>query len=132
MGKRALNIFLSYSPRAGLFINFFDVSTVGWTLNIAWSLYLVVVLQLRTPSPPVTHAVVWGSAAFLSLMPLTTESYGQSGPWCWISGDKDVDQMWRFLSFYIPLWLAVGVNAYLYYAISNTLKRYAVLSKVIP
>jgi hypothetical protein len=111
-------------------MNFFDLTTVGWTLNIAWSLYLAVVLQTRTPSPTKTHAVVWGGALGLAVLPLTTQSYGQSGPWCWIDGDAPVDQAWRFVSFYVPLWCAFGLNGYLYLAVSTTLKRYAVLSKV--
>jgi len=111
-------------------MNFFDLATVGFTLNIAWSLYLAVVLQTRTPSPTKTYAGIWGGALVLTSLPLITHSYGQSGPWCWIRSDAPVDVAWRFVSFYVPLWCAIGLNSYLYFAVFTTLKRYAALSKV--
>ena len=70
----------------GFWMNFFDLATIGWTLIIALSLYRAVVKQSKIFERSVQHAVVWGCAFFLSAMPLITESYGNSGPWCWIKG----------------------------------------------
>lgn len=112
----------------GFFMNFFDMAVVGWTSVIAVSLHRAVVLQRPSLPRPVLHGAVWGGALVLSVVPLATESYGNSGPWCWIEGDNAVGQALRFTCFYIPLWIAFVVNVIIYSEVSSTLKRFAVMS----
>eukprot|EP00494_Astrolonche_serrata_P031915 UN32184 len=64
---------------------------------------------------PYYHGFIWTFSLITSLLPLTTESYGQSGGWCWVKDGEEVDIMWRFVIFYIPLWVAIMYIGYMYY-----------------
>jgi hypothetical protein len=35
------------------------------------------------------HAFVWSVSTLLTLLPLTTSSYGNAGPWCWIKSEGE-------------------------------------------
>jgi len=42
-------------------------------------------------------------------------------------GRDEAGTAFRFVSFYLPLWCAFAVNAFIYFKVSETLKRFAVL-----
>ena len=51
------------------------------------------------------------------VLPLTTSSYGDVGGWCWIKvTDEDYwfATAWRMATFYIPLWVVVLFNSFVY------------------
>ena len=82
---------------------FFECAMIGWTTMIAYCLYCAVVLQRGSPSRAKMHGIVWTTCLVLSLLPLFTGSYGDSGPWCWIAGhDVAVRRPRRSRSFLPP------------------------------
>ena len=78
---------LSLSPSPAP--QFFDMASVLWTVVIAYTLYTVVVKQVNVSVLWPFHLFVWGGSAFLMLLPTTTNSYGDSGPWCWIRAEMN-------------------------------------------
>ncbi|GMH73443.1 hypothetical protein TL16_g06194 [Triparma laevis f. inornata] len=69
-------------------------------------------------------------------LPLITDSYGNSGAWCWITTPSDDDEsdkeimesagnIWRLTLFYLPLWLAIIFNSTVYVIVTKTLSRVA-------
>jgi hypothetical protein len=101
---------------------------ICWTTWISYCLYSSVVLQKASPSRCLMHSVTWNLCSILSILPLLTRSYGNSGPWCWIR-DGTHGAILRFVCFYIPLWLGFAINVYFYLSVSRTLRRYAAMSQ---
>ena len=66
--------------------------------------------------------VCWGLPLLLMLLPETTRSYGDSGPFCWVKGDTGADQAWRFLIFYLWLWAGVAYIVWVYWKIHQSFK----------
>jgi hypothetical protein len=62
-------------------------------------------------------AVCYGVPLVLTIVPGVLKAYGESGAWCWII---DKFNYLRFVQFYIPLWLAIVFNAYVYYVVRVT------------
>lgn len=60
--------------------------------------------------------------ASVSLLPLFTTSYINTGAWCWID-QTDVGTVWRFLLFYVPLWTCIAFNAYTYYIVIRSMNE---------
>lgn len=59
------------------------------------------------------HLICWGVPLVLGVLPLTTGSYGPTEVgWCWIVNDDSnhIGTAWRFVCFYIPLWLCLTFN----------------------
>jgi hypothetical protein len=61
----------------------------------------------------------WGVPLLLALLPLTTNSYGDAGAFCWVKGDKGADTAWRFLIFYCWLWAGIGYIVWVYWQIQK-------------
>jgi len=57
----------------------------------------------------------YGVPLLCAFLPLFTNSYTNTGAWCWISTQQAVGQVWRWLLFYGPLWSCIAFNAYAYY-----------------
>lgn len=98
-----------------------------WSVSIAFTLYKAFLKEDANFSSQhiYKHAwtyngVCWGFPALMTLLPLSTESYGDTGGWCWLVND-DAGITWRFFQFYLPLWAAVGFNAYVYYGVHRKL-----------
>jgi hypothetical protein len=68
------------------------------------------------------HGVSWGTSVLMTILPLTTGSFGDTGGWCWIKSDTDTAVAWRFICFYILLWVAFGYNLFVYFKIDQLLK----------
>lgn len=92
-----------------------QIAQILWTVAIACVLYDVTVNLRMYHSHEQSrlmrrfHAAVWGTALVTMLLPFTTNSYGNTGAWCWIKASNkeefDVGTMWRYLLLYIPVWL---------------------------
>ena len=100
------------------------LSSVLWTTVIAFALYTSIVQPTRAISLRKRvyfyHLYVWGVTAALVSLPTMTDSYGFAGFNCWIKSDE-VGQFWRFMQFYLPLWLAMLYNLYIYIMLYKTL-----------
>jgi len=115
-------------------ISYFGLASMLWALCIAISLHMAFLRH----QPGVErykvyyHVLVWSISLVLTLLPFSTGSYGDSGGWCWITvktkgTNSDVVQQnwgtaWRFIQFYIPLWLIIGYNSYVYFSIYKRLR----------
>lgn len=62
-------------------------------------------------------AYCWLIPLVMACLPFTTDNYGGAGAWCSITA-RDLKSLewgtfWRFAIIYAPLWVCVGVNAYM-------------------
>jgi len=124
-----------------MIMSFFELASVLWTTVIAYTLFRLIILQ-KTSVHLINrfHAFAFGLPLLAMLMPLTTNSYGNSGAWCWITTPSDnvatdptvqenffqQGTIWRLFLFYLPLWLAIGFNTGVYILVTNALQRVAV------
>lgn len=103
-------------------ISFFELVSILWAASIAFTLH-----KAYLQGNPVFggaeveqfskkyHLVIWGSAAVLTLLPLTTDSYGETSTgWCWIKNETGTDMFWRYIQFYLILWFAWGYSFFVY------------------
>lgn len=69
----------------GLIIQFGDLVSFGWVTAIAWVIYTVITREEPPTKEDVQiwykriHFVIWPTATILTILPLTTQSYGPSG-----------------------------------------------------
>ena len=109
---------------------------------IALTLFRLIVMQ-KTSSHLMPKFLLYcfGLPFICMFLPLFTNSYGDTGAWCWIetpqeNEDEDDDAsmtkallnegtMWRILLFYLPLWIAIAFNSVVYIVVTNTLARVA-------
>ncbi|CAG9329320.1 unnamed protein product [Blepharisma stoltei] len=115
-----------------LLMNFAGLSVILWTATIAYTLNKSVVHEKENLESyePYYYFIAFGIPALLEGLPFITGSYGKAQGWCWISlGDDNhikqytqswfYGQMWRLLCYYLPLWLTMGYNSWVYYRISK-------------
>jgi hypothetical protein len=58
----------------------------------------------------------------LTMMPLTTGSYGNSQGWCWIDKDSEYKYMWMLIEFYAPLIFILAFNVFAYIKVYKRFK----------
>ena len=117
-------------------MNFFELASVLWTVVIAYTLYRLIINQKTSVHLMGRfHVFAFGIPLVGTLLPLFTSSYGNTGAWCWITTPEDAaaDQvkgvdwldkgtMWLVLVFYLPLWLAIIYNSFVYVVVTNSLQ----------
>jgi len=94
----------------------FEMASLLWAACIARTIHLG--FRIHDPAQlsskmPRFHLFVWFTCAIVLVLPATTRSYGPAGAWCWI-GDDTAGKVWRFLTFYIILWIIVAYMLYVY------------------
>jgi hypothetical protein len=104
--------------------NFFELASVLWTTAIAATLYMTVMWRKRIEDTWLTWAkyACWcyGIPLVLTIVPGAVGAFGASGSECWI---KESHFAWRFIAFYVPLWLAVTFNTVVYVRVMRLLRR---------
>lgn len=94
---------------------FFELSSILWSVSISFSIYRILKSDAQSimiqNARSKYHFFVWGTAGFLTLLPQTTNSFGQGNGWCFIRGDK-TGTLWRFLCFYVPLIICLVYVSY--------------------
>lgn len=68
------------------------------------------------------HLLCWGLSFVISVIPFMTHSYGSTGAWCWIVRTDLTSAAERFALFYVPVWVCVSYNCYVYYQVWRKLK----------
>ena len=75
------------------------------------------------------HCVCWGVPLLVTLLPLTTNTYGKNNdesPWCFISNRSGSPSwgilVWDLCSFFVWLWLILIANIWLIISIAYRLK----------
>lgn len=53
------------------------------------------------------HLISWGVPLVIASLPFSEDVYGPAGPWCWIAGDVENSAIWRFATYYIPLFICI-------------------------
>lgn len=106
--------------------SFFELASVLWTTAIAMFLYMSVFQRKTAQQVEATFKWLclfcWGIPFILTLIPGAAGMYGGAGAWCWI---KPGHVEWRFIQFYIPLWLAISFNSVVYIMVIRVIKNMA-------
>lgn len=112
-----------------ILISYFGLTSLFWSVSIAYTLHQGFLKENPSfkPSEIDKHRVkfmvaCWCIPVVLSLLPLTTESYGDTGGWCWIMSSETKHAVWRFVQFYVLNWFAVCYNIYVFYNIQKKIK----------
>lgn len=125
-----------------VFLHYFQLSSFLWTTVIAFVLERTVCRQQGAwleQKRHLLHLYAWGLPLICVLLPFTTAhlmpdglAYSNTfaewsdksvGAWCWIGQDDGhIGTMWRFVTFYIPLWLCMFYNIYSYNKVVTMLK----------
>jgi len=100
----------------GFLIQFGSLSSIMWVVVISYCIKQVVINRNAYVEEELWyyHIYVWTSTIILSVLPFSTDSYGPASGWCWIS-KEDTGIVWRFVSFYVPLWIAGAWILWIYY-----------------
>jgi hypothetical protein len=116
----------------GSLLQLFLLSSILWTTAIAYVLRRNILAKYRVEQPSLWNLCLysWGMAFALMILPLTTNTYTKpigSHEWCWIdTTDKtefDSGTVWRFISFFVPLGVALCFNLHVYILILGRKKR---------
>ena len=80
-----------------------NANIVG-VLAISVNLYrsIVSLKPMKSSSLPLFHFFIWTYSFFLSSLPLTTNSYGWAGLYCWLDSSRD-GMYWRMITLYWPM-----------------------------
>lgn len=100
-----------------------------WTSMITVTLYLAVVKEWKNLDRLEFkfHMICWVFPMLVTLLPLCTGSFGKSDIyWCWIKLDDSLDYVWRTISLYLPLWLAILFNSVSYFKIIKTINTHII------
>lgn len=133
-------MFLSLSDTYGscivqsFMITFFQLGGALMTVVIANFLYVLIVTRQHPPAKYISRnfVIVNVVCLVLSCLPFATGSYGNVGLWCWITeSDRLVEEglfetpgvWWRFICFYVPLWMVVAYNIYIYRQLLHEVKK---------
>lgn len=115
--------------------NIFPVAGVFWTTILSYMVYMNVYKQ--SPIDVFSwecYCVCWGTPIILTLLPLTTNSYGYEGNansgWCFIDERSDSPSwtltFWVALSFYFWMWGALVLYCGLFVVMFLELRRISV------
>lgn len=109
-----------------LFIQYWNLASIFWAASIAFTLHKAILYNdprfngTNIKTYKIHYNIIcFGVPLLLTILPAITNSYGDTGGWCWISRKNTIDIVWRYLTFYIELWVIVGYNCYIYYKIYN-------------
>lgn len=110
----------------GVTNQFFATASYLWTTVIAFVLHRTVVQHNADVQALERHfhAFVWCTAFVMTLLPLAMGEVGDAGPWCWIRSSTEAGRVLRMVTFYVPLWVAIAYNGYVYYLVVRAI-RYA-------
>eukprot|EP00823_Brevimastigomonas_motovehiculus_P003477 TRINITY_DN2126_c0_g1_i2.p1 TRINITY_DN2126_c0_g1~~TRINITY_DN2126_c0_g1_i2.p1 ORF type:complete len:235 (+),score=35.13 TRINITY_DN2126_c0_g1_i2:68-772(+) len=115
-----------------LLLSFFQISTVFWSAMIAFTLNAVLLRELFSWNAininsklVYMHSICWIYCTVFTILPFSTSSYGliDDTDTCWIKNSRTIDHAWRFIQFYIPLWLSMFFSIYVFVSVWRKLKR---------
>lgn len=109
-----------------ILISYGSTASMLWSCSIAYTLYKAVLSNPPDPRfAPVTIGglrkyyiwVCFGIPVITTVIPLFTDSYGDTGGWCWILPEPTINFAWRIVCFYLLLWAVVIYNSVVYYKV---------------
>lgn len=112
-----------------IFISYGQLSSVLWSGAIAFTLHQAFLNRREDFSGQrISKYTYWyvgvcfGLPLIVTFLPFATDSYGDTGGWCWIVQFNEAGTLWRLLQFYIPLWFVVAYNTYVYVSVYQRLR----------
>ena len=95
----------------GFFRTLLRWNLIVWVCNITANLFWNVVVGKPTN---LNLEIVYIVVSFIvpisfSVVPFVDNSYGPAGIWCWISSKREIGKILRFVTFYVPIWILIGV-----------------------
>eukprot|EP00116_Pleurobrachia_bachei_P006509 sb/3466771/ len=101
----------------GYLMTYFDWTCVAWVSVITANGYRLIKEEMSyESSESLFHLICWFIPALLAGIPFIWDAYGHSGPWCWIKGEKTMENVLRFLVWYGPvLVIVLGLSGLLIY-----------------
>ncbi|XP_046854188.1 G-protein coupled receptor 1-like [Xenia sp. Carnegie-2017] len=106
--------------------SFFAWSVVLWACCITFNLYQNAIRTMRTEKYEIIyHVISWGVALVVACIPFIGNHYGPAGVWCWIDKESSNSQVWRFATWFIPLWCMITYMFLIYVVIVWKLRRVA-------
>jgi len=107
--------------------SYFSLAAVLWTSALAFTLYYAVVRRKDVASLELKLVLFANGVPLLALIPpLVQDTYGPSGGWCWIQAegrDYAKGTFWRIATFYMPLWLVIAFNLFVYVSVIRYLRQ---------
>ncbi|XP_032230476.1 G-protein coupled receptor 1 [Nematostella vectensis] len=89
-------------------LSFFDYALLLWVCCITFNLYRNAINKVRTEHfEKWYHLVSWGIPLVCSLLPFVGDHYGPAGAWCWIADNSEDVSLWRFMIWYVPLFICI-------------------------
>lgn len=128
----AIGFFLPESPDSlcktqAMITSYFSLASVLWTAALAFTLYYAVVRRKDVASLELKLVFFANGVPLLALIPpLAQGTYGPSGGWCWIKADGNDNAkgtFWRIATFYMPLWLVIAFNLFVYVSVIRYLRQ---------
>eukprot|EP00239_Pterosperma_sp_CCMP1384_P012693 CAMPEP_0197867124 /NCGR_PEP_ID=MMETSP1438-20131217/44587_1 /TAXON_ID=1461541 /ORGANISM="Pterosperma sp., Strain CCMP1384" /LENGTH=444 /DNA_ID=CAMNT_0043485747 /DNA_START=252 /DNA_END=1586 /DNA_ORIENTATION=- len=103
---------------------FFSIASILWTTVIAYVLHRTVVQHCTDVANlgRKFHLYVWITSLVATILPMFTNSYGPAGAWCWVVARNTGDKVLRFITFFLPLWLAIPYNTWVYFHVVRMLR----------
>ena len=103
---------------------YFQLSSLFWSIAIAYVLYQGFLQQNEIKEHQYKQILKYNIIISLSLtiLPLFTNSYGDTGGFCWINNENSIDHFLRFLTYYLILIVGISFNVYVYYKINEKLQ----------
>lgn len=109
--------------------SFFEASSVLWSFLIAFTLHMAFLKEQESFSSRTIgghmwkyHALGWGYPLLMTALPFTTNSYGDTGAWCWIVKDDNAGVAWRYVQFYGILWITILYCVFVYVRVLMKIK----------
>lgn len=103
-------------------ISYFGLTSLFWSASIAYTLHQGFLRETPSfkPNEIEQHrckfmGVCWCIPILFTILPFTTDSYGDTGGWCWIMSIEEKHTIWRFVQFYVMNWIAVAYNIFVFY-----------------
>lgn len=107
--------------------SYFSLASVLWTAAISYTLYHAVVRRKEVAPLEFKLLFFANGVSFLALVPpIVEDSYGPSEGWCWIQdqGKNYVSgTFWRLMTFYVPLWIVIVFNLFVYISVIRFLNQ---------
>jgi len=110
----------------GMLIQICQTSSYLWTTIIAFNLFMVVVKHKPMRSYELYyHVTIWIMVIVVTSLPLTTKSYGlgDQNYWCWIKNNNLMGNVWRFVTFYFPLYFCIALVIIMYMVIFRAIRK---------
>ena len=109
----------------GFLLQYSAISSVLWTLNIAFALYVTALKGERDPARYQTRFLILGYIIplLLALVPLFLDAYNEAAGWCWINSSFSVDLALRLFCFYFIVWTVIPFNLFAYIKVIYKIKQ---------